>query len=158
MACRKARGVSFKDYKPASSRSSELARRIRSVNTEPELLLRRALWRMGLRYRVSPSDLPGRPDIVLCSQRVAIFCDGDFWHGRNWQGRARALKKGSNAGYWVEKIHANRLRDRRTNHKLRSRGWAVVRLWETDIKADIDGAVNRILQILKKSEREIRKL
>jgi DNA mismatch endonuclease, patch repair protein len=88
-----------------------------------------------MRYRLD-YPLPGRPDIVFPTARVAVFCDGDFWHGRNWAERRRRLERGSNADYWVKKIAANRARDARYNRALKELGWTVVRFWETDILAD----------------------
>src|SRR5262245_10843959 len=100
-------------------------RRNTSRNTRPELLLRRALWELGARYRLHLDNLPGRPDIVFPSAKVAVFCDGDFWHGRNWQARRRRLAHGSNADYWIPKILANRARDRRVSRQLSDLGWTV---------------------------------
>ncbi len=126
-----------------------IARHVRSVDTLPELLLRQALRKRGLRYRINVDELPGRPDIVIVGDRVAIFCDGGFWHGRNWASRRAALAEGSNSSCWLQKIHANRIRDHRICRDLRSLGWNVVRLWEGDIKRDIEGAVAKVLRAIR---------
>lgn len=112
----------------------------RSEDTEPEVLLRRTLWHRGHRYRKNVSVLPGKPDIVFRGERVVVFCDGDFWHGRNWQERKKKLKEGANADYWVPKIKANRERDKRQTQELKQEGWTVLRFWESEIKDD-PGAV-----------------
>jgi DNA mismatch endonuclease (patch repair protein) len=105
-------------------------------NTQPELLLRRALWRLGARYRLHFATLPGRPDLVFPSAKLAVFCDGDFWHGRGWQARRRRLARGANAAYWIPKILANRARDRRVSRQLTALGWRVARVWESEILRD----------------------
>lgn len=108
------------------------------------MALRRALWRRGLRYRLHRKDLPGCPDIVFPGHRVAVFVDGDFWHGRDWPSRKEALRRGSNAAYWVEKIESNMARDRRQEAKLTRSGWTVVRLWETDVLMSPDRAAEAV--------------
>jgi G:T-mismatch repair DNA endonuclease (very short patch repair protein) len=74
-----------------------------------------------------------------------VFCDGDFWHGRDWLQRRRRLAKGSNAPYWLDKIATNRMRDRRVNRQIRRRGWTVVRIWETDILADSQRELSKVV-------------
>jgi DNA mismatch endonuclease (patch repair protein) len=122
----------------------------KATNTRAELLLRKHLWRLGLRYRLHAKDLPGKPDIVFRGKRLAIFCDGDFWHGRNWEERQRKLRKGSNASYWLSKIGSNRERDARHNAALAELGWTVVRLWESDILKDPDGGGRQVKSALLK--------
>ena len=126
---------------PASKAASRAARgSSKKRDTNCELLLRRALWKLGLRYRVYVGDLPGRPDIVFPRARVAVFCDGDFWHGRDLASRQAKLASGHNAAYWTAKITANVERDRRNDELLCSSGWKVLRLWESDLRRDILGA------------------
>ncbi len=108
--------------------------------------LRRELWSSGLRYRVDVQSLPGRPDIVLRGARIAIFCDGDFWHGRNLGRRLAALRRGSNAIYWEAKIRRNVARDRLRTRELRAMGWTVLRYWETDLLHDCQRIVAEILK------------
>src|SRR5215471_77051 len=103
---------SFAGLQSASTQASAAARGAsRKVNTRCELLLRRTLWRRGLRYRVHHSGLPGRPDIVFPKHSVVVFCDGDFWHGRDLDMRLTKLTHGHNAAYWVAKVEANVDRD-----------------------------------------------
>jgi DNA mismatch endonuclease (patch repair protein) len=130
------RTPSFAGFRPSSAASSRAKQANLSRNTLPELCLRRALWRLGLRYRTHWQKLPGRPDIVFPRARLAIFCDGDFWHGRNWAQLRPVLQRRANPLYWVAKIAANRARDERTRRAIRRRGWQVMRLWETEIRRD----------------------
>jgi DNA mismatch endonuclease (patch repair protein) len=142
---------SFSQFRPSSARASAAARASsKKANTVCEVQLKRALSRRGLRYRRNSKGLPGRPDIVFSSSRVAVFCDGDFWHGRNWSIRKPKLAAGSNAKYWLAKIERNRVRDKRQNRELRTLGWHVIRVWESDIKRDVNHVVSRISAALRR--------
>lgn len=143
---------SFRDYEPSSKEASRLAAANRRKDTRCELLLRKCLWRRGLRYRKNVPDLPGKPDIVFKGQRVAVFCDGDFWHGRHWETRRRKLSRGANPGYWIRKIEANRERDRIRREELERRGWLVLRLWETDILKDPEAAAGLVASVLNERD------
>jgi len=121
---------------PASPASSRAAAAIRRSQTTPEVLLSRALLSLGIRCRLTKKQLPGRPDFIFQRKKVVVFCDGDFWHGRNWPQRRAKLRAGSNADYWVAKIDYNRRRDRRNRRLLNEAGWTVIRLWESDILGD----------------------
>jgi DNA mismatch endonuclease (patch repair protein) len=103
-------------------------RSIRQEDTAPEVAVRRHLHAAGLRFRLHPADLPGRPDIVARKRRTAIFVHGCFWHGHDCAHGRVAAK--SNAEYWAAKIEANRQRDRRKAHQLRQLGWIVETIWE----------------------------
>jgi DNA mismatch endonuclease (patch repair protein) len=85
------------------------------------------------------------------SAKVAVFCDGDFWHGRDWDSRRARLATGSNSAYWLAKIARNMERDRQADLELQSRGFTVLRFWETDLKRDVSSAVNAILAVLDKA-------
>lgn len=126
----------FKHFKPSSEKASKMLAKIKGTETQGERLLRSAVWRMGFRFRKNVRTLPGKPDIVFPRERVVVFCDGDFWHGRNWLKDRRRLGQGPNAPYWLAKIAANRARDRRYNRELKRDGWSVLRFWETDVRAD----------------------
>lgn len=127
---------SYNGLTPASEAASRAKRANRKTDTAHELLLRRELWRLGLRYRKYVSKLPSKPDLVFRSARVLVFCDGDFWHGRNWDTLKVQLGRRHNAVYWVAKISRNRERDRQNSALLEEQGWVVLRFWETDIKND----------------------
>jgi len=121
---------------PSSEAASFAKRANRKQNSRHEVLLRRELTRLGLRYRKYVTDLTGNPDITFRKARVVVFCDGDFWHGRNWARLRRDLSRRHNAAYWIAKIARNRERDRQISSELTGAGWQVVRIWETDILRD----------------------
>jgi len=125
----------------------QIMSRVRSKDTRPEMLVRRELWRRGYRYRLHRRDLPGRPDLVFGPARVAVFVDGDFWHGN--AGRVRELDSladlfPSNTEWWVNKIEANMARDERVTSELEELGWLVIRAWESDILRNVGGVVDQI--------------
>lgn len=144
----RSRSPSYSGLTPASEASSRVKRSNRARNTTPELLLRRELWRLGLRYRTNDRELPGRPDVVFSTAKVVVFCDGDFWHGRDWEARRAKLERGWNAEYWLAKIGQNIERDRNNTALLELAGWCVIRLWETDIKRDSPAIAKRVQQIV----------
>lgn len=146
---------SFRGLRPTSEAASRVGRGNRKWGTRPELLLCRALRKQGLWYRLHDARLPGRPDVVLVGPRIAIFCDGNFWHGHSWAKRRARLAKGANASYWVAKIERNVDRDRRIRQKLRKDGWFVVRVWESDVIKDPEGTGRRIVALARKKTREI---
>lgn len=124
--------------------------RVRQTGTDIELRLRHALWATGLRYRVkAASSLPGRPDIVFVTAKVAIFVDGCFWHGCPLHG----TKPASNAIFWSEKIRRNQQRDQQVDDKLSAAGWRVVRVWEHEVKKDLTGCVSRIRAVVQTADR-----
>src|SRR5262245_2441944 len=104
--------------------------RIRSCHTKPELAVRKALFARGLRYRTHCIALPGKPDLVFASSKVAVFVDGDFWHGWQWKKWLHKLP----SDYWKRKIHRNRARDAANRRLLRKAGWHVIRVWEHQVK------------------------
>ena len=96
--------------------------------------MRKALWKKGIRYRKNFQALPGRPDIAITKYKIAIFCDGEFFHGRDWEVLKPRLEKSNNSQYWISKISKNRERDDQVNKQLLFRGWTVIRFWGDDIK------------------------
>lgn len=119
--------------------------RVKSKNTKPEMRLRKALWAEGLRYRLR-YKLPGKPDLVFVSIRLAVFVDGCFWHGCP----DHATKPKTNEGFWTTKLRENVERDQRVNWQLRGMGWNVLRLWQHDVEKDLDGVVQQIKNLLAK--------
>jgi DNA mismatch endonuclease (patch repair protein) len=113
---------------------SRIMRAIRSAGTTPERQLGAAMWAAGLRYRKQGKHLPGRPDFVFAGPRVAVFVDGDFWHGRHWP--PPPGKFGDRRAFWVAKIERNRARDSATNARLAALGWLVLRFWATEVQAN----------------------
>ena len=122
--------------------------RIRGMNTSLERTVRRCAYRRGLRYRIHVMSLPGRPDMVFTRSKVAVFIDGDFWHGWRFSTWCARLSP-----FWKAKIERNRGRDRRNFQKLRRAGWRVVRIWEHQVSADPDGCVDRIKAVLNTKSR-----
>lgn len=144
---------SYQRLSPASDKASKAARgSSKKRDTKPELLLRRACWARGLRYRVDDRGLPGRPDLVFKKARLLVFVDGDFWHGRNLEARVARLEKGHNANYWVAKVTANVARDQRNNLYLRENGWRVLRFWEGEVIADVEAVAEKIARALSELE------
>ena len=117
---------------------------IHSKNTSIEVALRKALWHKGYRYRKNYSQLPGSPDIVFTKYKIAIFCDGEFFHGKDWEVLKPRLQKGKNGEFWISKISRNKERDDEINKKLLFIGWTVLRFWGTDIKKNVDECVRVI--------------
>ena len=117
---------------------------IKAKDTQIEVLLRKALWEKGYRYRKNVKSLPGRPDIVISKYKIAIFCDSEFFHGKDWEVLKPRLEKGDNSEYWVNKISRNRERDDAVNKELLFLGWTVIRFWGKDIKKNIDNCIQVI--------------
>ena len=118
--------------------------RIRSSDTEIEVLLRKSLWKKGYRYSKNYRKLPGKPDIVLTKYKIAIFCDGEFFHGKDWEVLKPRLEKSNNSEFWIGKISRNRERDDEINKELLFLGWTVIRFWGNDIKKNIDECIKVI--------------
>jgi DNA mismatch endonuclease (patch repair protein) len=124
-------------------------RRIRSENTKPELLLRRALFRRGFRYRIHVAALPGKPDIVFSAKRLSVFVHGCFWHQH--AGCRQASDPRSNTSYWTPKLLRNIERDQENAAKLGSLGYRVLTLWECEIEKDTEGAADAVVTALSRS-------
>lgn len=141
----------FEPHQPVSEASSRTKRANAAADTGPERMLRRQLWKKGLRFRKNVRTLPGKPDIVFPGTRIAVFCDGDFWHGKDWDLRKRRLIRGANGSYWVAKIESNIARDHRRTDELRRLGWDVVRVWESEIRQECEAVAKRIAKFVKRS-------
>lgn len=151
------RAVSFVGLTAASPRATYLARSASSkTDTRCELVLRRVLRNRGHRFVANCNRLPGRPDLVFPKERLVVFCDGDFWHGRNIAERSQKLAKGHNAAYWLRKIATNVARDRLVTARLRRRGWSVLRVWETDIVQAPERIADLITRKLAARERAVK--
>lgn len=127
---------------------------IRSTNTSIEIILRKALWKEGIRYRKNYKDLPGKPDIAITKYKIAIFCDGEFFHGKDWEVLKPRLKKSNNGEYWISKISRNRERDNEVNKRLLFEGWTVIRFWGNDIKKDVGECVKVIQETIFETKLE----
>jgi len=144
------RTPSFAGFAPSSAAASRAKRANRKEGGRAEQLLRQLLWRRGLRFRTHLLALPGCPDIVFPRARLCVFCDGDFWHGRDWPSLQEKLAKRANPGYWIPKIQRNIERDAAQALALEAAGWTVLRLWETDILQCPDLAVSRVLEAVSR--------
>ena len=123
-------GPSTDVYSP--EKRSAVMRRVKGKDTSPEMAVRKALTKLGARYRLHRADLPGKPDIVMPGRRLALFVHGCFWHGHDCARGARVPKQ--NRDYWIGKVERNRARDARTREALAALGWRVETIWECDLK------------------------
>ena len=114
---------------------------IHGKDTKIEVMLRKALWNKGYRYRKNDKMLPGSPDIVLTKYKIAIFCDGEFFHGKDWEVLKPRLEKSNNSEFWISKIFGNRERDDVVNKRLLFEGRTVIRFWGDEIKKHVDECV-----------------
>ncbi|MDR1180239.1 MAG: very short patch repair endonuclease [Spirochaetales bacterium] len=126
---------------------------IRSNNTSIEILLRKALWREGIRYRKNYNKLPGKPDIAITKYKIAIFCDGELWHGKDWKNKKKRIK--TNRDYWIQKIERNIARDTENEKKLEGMCWTVIRFWGNEIKKNLTGCVDEIKEAIYEIEKSI---
>lgn len=143
-------------YKPRDpSLTSAMMARVKGTDNKCEVALRRALWRRGLRYRLYGRGLSGRPDLVFASARVAVFVDGDFWHGRSILDDGveefRTTMRTERREWWISKLRRNIERDTEVTADLRRKGWKVIRVWESSLKADTEPVAERLArQIIRR--------
>ena len=114
--------------------------RIRGTNTKIDLEMKKTLGELKIKYEMYPK-MSGNPDFIIKRRKIAIFCDGDFWHGYKYHEKKKPPKK-----FWKEKIESNMKRDRRTSARLRRDGWSVLRFWEHDIEKRMDVCMNRLIR------------
>ena len=139
-----------KQRKPPMSRSENMAK-IKPTDTTSEIILRRELWKRGLRYRKNDSSVLGKPDIVFKSKKIAIFCDSEFWHGRKMlEGEIPKTHQ----EFWEKKLKRNIARDQYVNQALSENGWRIFRFWEKDIKKDVVRCADMIEQAIKGDNRQ----
>lgn len=136
------------EFTNTSEQTSKVMKKLRSKDTGIEVQLRKALWKKGYRYRKNYAALPGNPDIVLTKYKIVIFCDGEFFHGKDWEILRPRLENGKNKEYWISKISRNRKRDDDVNKQLLFRGWTVIRFWGDDIKKHTDECVKVIEEVI----------
>mgnify|MGYP000896860979 CR=1 FL=1 len=123
----------MREFKNVTNQRRKTMSKIRGKDTSIEITLRKALWHKGYRYRKNYQRLPGSPDIALTQYKVAIFCDSEFFHGKDWSILKLKLEKGNNASYWVQKIQRNIERDKEKDQKLLFEGWTVIHFWGKEI-------------------------
>lgn len=117
-----------------------------------ERMLSKALWHRGYKYRLNYKKLPGSPDIAITKYNVAIFVDGEFWHGKDWDKRKDRLKR--NKEYWSEKIEENMRRDLKVDKELKQMGWISVRLWSKQVSDHLDECIEEIEELIRSIENE----
>lgn len=130
---------------PKFSTTPQVSKRMSHVRLKrgkAETALAKALWHKGYRYRLNYKRLPGSPDIAITKYKVAIFVDGEFWHGYDWLNKKMTLK--ANREYWIEKIEENIDRDNRDRQRLAAQDWTVLRFWEKEVKRDLEGCVQMV--------------
>lgn len=125
-------------------------KRVKSKDSQIELLLRKELWARGLRYRKNVKSIYGKPDIAFIGKKVAVFCDSEFWHGYAWEIYQEDFQ--SNQSFWIPKIERNIQRDIEVNNKLRSEGWTVLRFWGREIKENTSACADLIEKAVYKNE------
>lgn len=130
--------------KISKEKRSHIMSCIRSKNTRIEILLRRALWHEGYRYRIH-AKLPGHPDIIFSSKKLAVFVDGDFWHGYDWRKLRPKLKN----AFWVNKIRTNMQRDKKVDMQLEHKGWHIIRFWEHELRNNLNGCLKIMEKAIK---------
>lgn len=118
---------------------------IKAKGTKPELIFAKAMWSAGIRYRKNDKTVFGHPDFVHKGKKIAIFVDGEMWHGKDWEIQKQNFK--SRQDFWIPKIERNMERDREVNEELLSQGWTILRFWESDIRKNIDGCINKVKEI-----------
>jgi len=133
--------------------TTRIMRSIKGRDTMPELLLRKTLHKLGVRFRVASRKVPGKPDISIVKYKLAIFVDGDFWHGNEHKLRGLSRLEDlfpTNSGFWCRKILGNIERDQRVNQCLVDEGWTVIRIWASTILLNPDEPAQSIQKALMK--------
>lgn len=120
--------------------------KVRLKNGKAETILAKIIWHKGYRYRKNYKKLPGSPDIAILRYHIAVFVDGEFWHGENWEERKAKLKH--NREYWIEKIEENIARDKRVDAQLKELGWIPIHFWEKQVLKNTDECLNAILELI----------
>lgn len=124
-------------------------RKVKNKNSKIEVILRSELWKRGLRYRKNVNSVFGKPDIVFFTQKIAVFCDSEFWHGYNWKERKKDFK--SHQEFWIPKIERNIERDKEVTKLLTTEGWVVLRFWGKEIIRNVALCADKIEMMVKKS-------
>lgn len=128
-------------------------RAIKSRNTKIEELLAKKLWKNGFRYRRNNKTVFGKPDFTFKSLKIAIFCDSEYFHGKDWETQKHRIK--TNTEFWHKKIESNILRDKEVNEKLTKIGWKVIRFWGEELKKNLDICMDKIVEEIKVRKKEI---
>ena len=125
---------------------------VKNKGSKIEIALAKALWKKGFRYRKNDKTVFGKPDFTFKGLKIAVFCDSEFWHGKDWEKRKHEHK--SNIEFWHKKIERNIQRDIEVNEQLKKEGWKVLRFWGKDIEKNLDFCIQEIEQEIKKRKNE----
>ncbi len=120
---------------------------VKSKGSKIEIVLGKALWKKGIRYRKNVKNIFGKPDIAIKKYKVAVFCDSEFWHGKDWSQKKSEIK--SNKKFWYNKIERSIERDKEVNIKLNEEGWIVIRFWEKEILKESEKCVQIVIDAVK---------
>lgn len=133
-------------YYDTDEATSRRMSKVKLKKGNAETLLAKALWHKGYRYRLNWKKLPGSPDIAILRYHVAIFVDGEFWHGQDWENKKHKLKR--NKDYWVEKIEENIARDQQVDRELRAMGWQPIHFWTKEVEKHIEDCISAIVELI----------
>lgn len=120
---------------------------VKDKDSKIEVLLRKELWRRGLRYQKNCKKVFGKPDIVFLGRQIAVFCDSEFWHGYDWENKQKEIK--TRREFWIPKIERNIQRDIEVTRLLESEGWTVLRFWGNDIKKNLNKCADKIEEFVR---------
>ena len=127
----------------------------KSTGTKPELVLAKAMWALGLRYRKNSGSIFGKPDFSFKKYKVAVFVDGEFWHGKDWEQRKAEIK--GNREFWIAKIERNIRRDMEVTGRLKAEGWTVLRFWSNDVVKDTTSCAEKVKEIIRARRIDLQK-
>lgn len=133
----------------------EISKRMSKVKLKrgvAEMMLAKTLWHRGVRYRLNYRAITGSPDIAITKHKVAVFVDGEFWHGHDWENKKPRLKR--NREYWIEKIEENMARDKRNDAILNDAGWSVIHIWEKEVLKNLDACADAVSTAISTQSRE----
>lgn len=145
----------YRQYSGVSEARKRTMSRIHGKDTNCELVLRHTLWHYGYRYRKNYKKLPGSPDICITKYKLAIFCDSDYFHGRDWNNKLKEkVMRGNNNLYWTMKIQENIDRDNKVDAQLRGMGWTVIHFWSSDIIKNVNACVDEVNDMIELMKEE----
>ena len=127
----------------------------KSTGTKPELVLAKAMWALGLRYRKNSGSIFGKPDFSFKKYKVAVFVDGEFWHGKDWEQKKAEIK--GNREFWIAKIERNIKRDIEVTGRLKAEGWTVLRFWSNDVVKDTTSCAEKVKEIIQARRIDLQK-
>ena len=127
----------------------------KGIGTKPELVLAKAMWALGLRYRKNSKSIFGKPDFSFKKYKVAVFVDGEFWHGKDWEQRKAEIK--GNREFWIAKIERNIRRDMEVTGRLKAEGWTVLRFWSNDVVKNAGCHAEKVKEIIQARRIDLQK-